>query len=349
MSPKNSKVSMVTDTDTVRTRVFAVGERYVGKATIALKDQTDKDIFFDFLEYEISYGDLWFEADWFSAIGYTAGEWLFKITKISENDTGSSSEIKFTYIMRPVQQDEDTIDLTEDEWPISGPECPAILEYVVDDTVQIEQDGDDIVIDDTGSDVSISATEMVFPWGSGTATDDFSAVPVTGDPQWVHITEEVYAVGVNICNAVYGVQPDDTIVYGITESTPGANASKENVDVSKSYVVNETFSADELDNIDASVLEFEFACKQLILNEAGPSIDMKIQFVNIINQVVSEYNLPTYSTNDDSSWNEARVSGYFPPNTRGVRIEITFNRGVATTVDKYAFVDNLLFAYRTIT
>lgn len=113
LQAKKSKDGIITEMGSKRTRRFNTSNVYVISAEFSF-DTIDKFLyFFRWLKYETNYGNLWFKANWFSDIGFDAGEWVFRFVELPFSNTGYSQKHQATLLMGPYNDNVVSGDYTE--------------------------------------------------------------------------------------------------------------------------------------------------------------------------------------------------------------------------------------------
>jgi hypothetical protein len=101
LEQKKHKVGMRTEMGSTRYRVMNTSNVYVVNAEFHFFTTAKFVEFLTWLKYETNYGNLWFKADWFDAIGFTAGDWIFKFVELPFSNTGYSQTHNATLLMAP--------------------------------------------------------------------------------------------------------------------------------------------------------------------------------------------------------------------------------------------------------
>lgn len=101
LSPKESNLTAVSESGNRRIRRKVTTEVYKINCSFSFKSKSEFDEFLKWLKYDTNYGNLWFNANWFSDIGFVAGEWVFKFEKIPFSHTGWSQKHNISLIMAP--------------------------------------------------------------------------------------------------------------------------------------------------------------------------------------------------------------------------------------------------------
>lgn len=113
LEAKKHKESMTTEMGSARTRVFNGSNVYVVNAEFSFSSTAKFVQFLTWLKYEVNYGNLWFKADWFDDIGFTAGEWVFRFVELPFENTGYSQSHSATILMAPYNDNVVSGDYTE--------------------------------------------------------------------------------------------------------------------------------------------------------------------------------------------------------------------------------------------
>lgn len=101
LAPKKTKQEMLTDSGHIRVRRYNSTNLYVVGARFDFGSKTEFDAFLRWLKYETNYGNLWFNADWFEVFGFTAGEWVFRFTRLPFSAKGYELGFNSELIMAP--------------------------------------------------------------------------------------------------------------------------------------------------------------------------------------------------------------------------------------------------------
>ncbi|PCI27878.1 hypothetical protein COB55_04885 [Candidatus Wolfebacteria bacterium] len=359
---KKSTKDMKTDRFEKRLRKMTTGERYTGTFAFTFSCDDDRDTFIKFLKYDLSYGQLWFDANWLTGLGFVAGDWVFRFLDTKFKDSGFLSDHNYSFLMAPRSEIASSKPgLIEDTWPISEGGNARIVRNIVHNGNQVVHDGNDIVVEIIPPQVGIPVAEEWARLFSESVFTHYTPA-ITSDPgpqaKWYDIGSSVYKIGTGSMAPFLGAPvPDitvfgETFTYGLSGNT-GGTAANAFTDDCESY--GEIFTNDAglfpnaQANIDAGILEYEMAGYMMIGNTAGPTIDLSIQFLDIARNILFEKSFPQYSTNDDEAFEEWRVSGVFPVGTRFIRgvTKMVKNNGAITFA--YGFLLNNILMYRTVT
>lgn len=101
LEPKKAKEGMRTEMGSTRMRRFNTPNVYVISVEFNFFTPAKFAEFLTWLKYETNYGNLWFKADWFSDLGFTAGEWVFRFVELPFSNTGYSQSHQATLLMGP--------------------------------------------------------------------------------------------------------------------------------------------------------------------------------------------------------------------------------------------------------
>lgn len=113
LEPKKSVDGMRTEMGSTRMRRFNTPNVYVVNAEFSFFTQAKFVEFLTWLKYETNYGNLWFKADWFDALGFTAGEYVFKFVELPFSNTGYLQTHNATLLMAPYNDNVVSGDYTE--------------------------------------------------------------------------------------------------------------------------------------------------------------------------------------------------------------------------------------------
>lgn len=104
---------MRTEMGSTRMRRFNTPNVYVVNAEFSFFTQAKFVEFLTWLKYETNYGNLWFKADWFDALGFTAGEYVFKFVELPFSNTGYLQTHNATLLIAPYNDNVVSGDYTE--------------------------------------------------------------------------------------------------------------------------------------------------------------------------------------------------------------------------------------------
>ena len=359
LAPKKSQRMMTTDADEVRVRKKSKGDRYIGTASFHFNSQEVREEFLTFFE-TIGEGDLWFSADWFDAIGFLDGEWLFKFLDRSMTETGSRSDFKLGFIMRPVYYTDeyghvDTHELVETTWPLTLDGEPPLCDEpaggnVVNDGDNVVNDTINVTVDPTWA--IISAAEVAFDWATSTAAKTPNvALPITGNPQWVHTDGKyLYEVGDDYFAGDSYASAPDSVVFGLTTSSMDGELTPQNYqDEVNSYVAWEIDDAPLAEQIAVGRIEFGFVCQVLFrVANTYPRMRVRAEFIDCLGRVLYNAKADVVKASDGQDvWNEVRIESAIPKTTTNIKLWFEFKRLDGSITDFYCIVDNCIMAYRS--
>lgn len=110
---KKSKDGIQTEMGSTRTRRQNTTNVYVVKCELYFFSYAKFHEFMVWLKYETNYGNLWFKANWFSALGFTAGDWVFRFVDLPFANSGYSQVNNITLLMAPYNTNVVSADYTE--------------------------------------------------------------------------------------------------------------------------------------------------------------------------------------------------------------------------------------------
>lgn len=113
LEPKKSKEGMRTEMGSTRMRRYNTANVYVINAEFNFPTIQQFNDFLIWLKYETNYGNLWFKADWFSELGFDAGDWVFRFVSLPFSNTGYSQTHNATLLMGPYNSNVVSGDYTE--------------------------------------------------------------------------------------------------------------------------------------------------------------------------------------------------------------------------------------------
>ena len=101
LAKKKFSEGIITDIGINRQRRVISNNFYVVTMQFDFKSKNEFDEFLKWVKYDINYGNLWFNADWLSDIGFTSGEWVWRFVSIPFSATGYSMGFGCTLLMAP--------------------------------------------------------------------------------------------------------------------------------------------------------------------------------------------------------------------------------------------------------
>ena len=113
LEQKKSKEGMRTEMGSTRMRRYNTANVYVINAEFTFFTPVQFTEFLTWLKYETNYGNLWFKADWFSELGFDAGDWVFRFVSLPFSNTGYSQTHNATLLMGPYNSNVVSGDYTE--------------------------------------------------------------------------------------------------------------------------------------------------------------------------------------------------------------------------------------------
>ena len=353
--------SMKTDKFDIRRRKMSTGERYVGNVSFDLSCDSLQDEFLKFVKYDINYGDYWFDADWFEELGFVAGEWVFRFIDTKFKDSGWLSKNNYSYLMAPRSEILGSGDgLPENTWPISEGSNGLIVNNLLINGADAQADGVDLVVDTVPTQVGIPTAQDFYRLtndnSGGASYQAASTEHPSGQGMWTDIGNPIFSISATSLAPFLGAGlPTGPTALGVDwlSGWAGAIAGNHSFNSCGGYGEMYTNDAglfpDAQDNIDAGIMEFEFAAYEMIGNSAGPTINTTLQFLSLTKNILYENAFPTYSTNDDEAFNEIRCSGIMPSGTRFIRLKVEMTKNNGSIAWAYAFVLDAIIAYRTAT
>lgn len=335
--PKDS-ISFLSGRNRDRKKTF--GFLHTCNATFKFCDKLQSDTFEEFVRYDISYGDLWFNADWFEELGFTPGSYSFKFdSSMNIKTSGYTTEYSVRMLISPLVPEEmDLWAKSEGDQPF---QCVPTLEADID--------------------------PVTLPFQFGYTAGSGFRSKVTFRSNWYAVGNHVQEASNAAIAPFFGAPPPNIGCFGIAPpfvyyplpnpaEPPGLLAGAECPDPTKGYTQSfgefqfgtEPSTIDqEYGQIDACNVEYCFTGARMIGNTAGPVTNAWVHFLNAQKRLLYEHVVGEYAVNDDEQWDLFEINGTIPATTRFIRIYLDFQKNNGSITWLYAFYKNCMFAIRS--
>lgn len=105
LAPKKATSSIATESKLTRSRSLITNNIYVVNFTFTFTQKSHRDTFRKWFLYDLNYGNMWFNANWLTELGFTAGEWVFRfVDPVSVDLKGYKDSFQVTMLMAPKNQ-----------------------------------------------------------------------------------------------------------------------------------------------------------------------------------------------------------------------------------------------------
>lgn len=99
LGDKGQAIGIMTEKGCYRTIIIGAELDYQVSISFSFEDNLKANAFRKFIKYDLNYCDLWFNANWFSSIGFNAGDWCFKFISMDFIARGHCQDFSMEALM----------------------------------------------------------------------------------------------------------------------------------------------------------------------------------------------------------------------------------------------------------